>query len=138
MSLYVLDTDMLTLLQTNHPQVRSQAAHHVARLATSIITVEEQLRGWYRQLRKARTPKALAYAYGRLTESVTALARLRVLTFPEPAIARYSHIAGMRLNVGKNDLRIAAIVLEVQAVLVSRNVRDFQRIPGLQVEDWSR
>jgi tRNA(fMet)-specific endonuclease VapC len=43
----------------------------------------------------------------------------------------------MSLNVRKMDLRIAAIVLEIGATLVSRNLRDFRRIPNLAVEDWS-
>ncbi len=43
----------------------------------------------------------------------------------------------MNLNVRKMDLRIAAVVLEYGGVLVTRNVRDFQRVPGLPIEDWS-
>jgi len=42
----------------------------------------------------------------------------------------------MKLNVRKMDLRIAAIVLECAGVVVTRNVRDFQRVPNLAVENW--
>jgi tRNA(fMet)-specific endonuclease VapC len=42
------------------------------------------------------------------------------------------------LNIGKKDLAIAATVLEQGAVLVSRNLQDFRRVPGLTVEDWSQ
>lgn len=59
------------------------------------------------------------------------------LPFTEAAIARYDDLVALKLNVGKNDLRIAAITLEHGGTLVSRNLRDFQRVPGLTVEDWS-
>jgi len=43
----------------------------------------------------------------------------------------------MRLRIGTMDLRIAAITLAYGATLVTRNVQDFQRIPGLVIEDWT-
>jgi tRNA(fMet)-specific endonuclease VapC len=43
-----------------------------------------------------------------------------------------------KLKLGKMDLRIAATVLERAAILVTRNVRDFQRVPGLRTEDWTK
>jgi len=52
------------------------------------------------------------------------------------AIMRYEALKRMNLNVRKMDLRIASIVLDHHGVLVTRNVRDFQRVPGLLIEDW--
>ena len=139
MSLFVLDTDILTLFQAGHPAVLAHvAACPPDRLATSIITVEEELRGWYTKLRRAKTREQLARAYQHLTDAVCFFSRLKLLSFIESAIARYDDLRKAHGNIGKNDLRIAAIVLEHGATLVTRNVGDFQAIPGLKFEDWSK
>jgi tRNA(fMet)-specific endonuclease VapC len=41
-------------------------------------------------------------------------------------------------KIGRTDLRIAATALENGAIVVTRNIRDFQQIPALTIEDWSR
>jgi tRNA(fMet)-specific endonuclease VapC len=138
MSLYVLDTDTLSLYQNNHPNVRPRVdAHPPQELAITVITVEEGLTGWYTVLRRARRRDQWPPLYERLAEQVDFLARWQKLLFTMAAIARYEHLLTLRLNVGRNDLRIAAITLEHGGILVSRNVRDFQRIPNLVMEDWS-
>jgi tRNA(fMet)-specific endonuclease VapC len=109
----------------------------VTDLAITVITVEEQLAGWYRKLRQSRKPHDVARAYQELADAVHALGHWRILTFGVPAIARYTRLTALRLNVGKMDLRISAVVLENGATLVTRNIRDFQRVPGLVLEDWA-
>jgi tRNA(fMet)-specific endonuclease VapC len=106
-------------------------------LAITILSVEEQLSGWYRRLRKAKTPEELAKVYDRLTTTVRSISRLPILSFGEAAIRQAGSLQAARLNVRKTDLSIAAIALEHHAVMVTRNLRDFQRVPGLLVEDWS-
>ena len=52
MSLYVLDTDILSLLQLNNPQVAKRVlSHSPDELAVTIISVEEQVRGWFTVVR---------------------------------------------------------------------------------------
>jgi len=48
----------------------------------------------------------------------------------ESAIARYDHLRKLKLNVGRNDLRLAALALELNATIVSDNIRDFIRVPA--------
>jgi tRNA(fMet)-specific endonuclease VapC len=138
MSLYVLDTDTLQLFQDGHPQVavRVRAVAPGDR-AISVVTVEEQLSGWYTQLRQAKRPERLAWAYRRLAATVRFLSQIQIVDLDESAIQRCEQLKKRKLKVRKMDLRIAATVLERDAILVTRNVRDFQQVPGLRIEDWS-
>ncbi|HZZ79499.1 MAG TPA: type II toxin-antitoxin system VapC family toxin [Gemmataceae bacterium] len=51
---------------------------------------------------------------------------------------KYIELKEKKTRAPTMDLRIASIVLANDATLLTRNLRDFQRIPGLKVEDWSR
>ena len=138
MTLFVLDTDVLVLFQEGHELVcRRVLSHSIDELAISAITVEEQLSGWYTLLRRAKSKDKLARAYQRLTDAVELLSRFRILSFTESAIDRFEQLKAQKLGVKHMDLRIAAIVLEHAASLVTRNARDFQLIPHLAWEDWS-
>ena len=138
MKQHVLDTDMLTLYQESHPKVLFGVNQQPRKqVAITIISVEEQLSGWYTRLRRAKRPDELAKVYERLTINVRSFEQFQILSFDEPSIERYEQLRKQKLRVGKMDLRIAAIVLRYVAVLVTRNLRDFQRVPGLTIEDWS-
>jgi tRNA(fMet)-specific endonuclease VapC len=139
MSLHILDTDTLQLFEDEHPLVVARVlAIPLDDRAISVISVEEQLSGWYAQLRQAKSPERLAWAYGRLAATVRFLSRVHIVDFDESAIRRFEQLKKRKLKVGSNDLRIAATVLERDAILVTRNVRDFQKVPGLRTEDWSK
>ena len=138
MSLFVLDTDILTLLEDGHPVVGNRFLQHPPEdVAITVLSVEEQLSGWYSQVRKAKRAERLAWAYRRLTETVGFLAHLRILTYDERAMQRFEQLRKRKIKIGRMDLRIAATVLGYEAILVTRNARDFGRVPGLQIEDWS-
>jgi len=139
MNLYVLDTDMLQLFQDDNPRVVAHVrATKRESITISVVTVEEQLSGWYTQLRQAKDHNRLAWAYRRLAATIRFLSQIQIVDFDEPAIRRCEQLKKLKLKVRKMDLRIAATVLERDAILVTRNVRDFQQVPGLKIEDWSK
>jgi tRNA(fMet)-specific endonuclease VapC len=129
---------LLSLYHRGYPKLDARIdAHPLGEMAITVVTVEEELAGWYTMLRQARTPDEEVRAYERMAEAIPLLARWQIIPLSRPAMVRYEALRRMKLNVRKMDLRIAAIVLEIGATLVSRNLRDFRRVPGLVVEDWS-
>jgi tRNA(fMet)-specific endonuclease VapC len=138
MSLYLFDTDHLSLYQAGHARVLQNLMRHMQdQLALTVITIEEQLSGWQSALRKARDDVRRAEVYRRMALALEGLAGWVVLPLSLPAMVRHAHLLRQHLNVGSNDLKIAAIALDMGGKIVTRNARDFGRIPGLIWEDWS-
>jgi tRNA(fMet)-specific endonuclease VapC len=136
--LYLLDTDTFSLYLNGDVKVLGRVIGPSASdLALSIITVEELWSGWWTATRQAKNPAQAAVAYDRLTETITELRNWLVVPFPLPAMYRHNVLKRQKLNVGGNDLKIAAIALELSAIVVTRNARDFNRVGGLSLEDWS-
>jgi tRNA(fMet)-specific endonuclease VapC len=135
---FIMDTDALTLFQEGHPGVCAEFLQRPAdSVGITVLSVEEQLSGWYAQLRRAKRPERLAWAYRRLSESVQFLARLEILTYDEKAMQRFEQLRKQKIKIGRTDLRIAATVLEHGATLVTENMRDFKQGPGLKIVSWS-
>lgn len=135
---YLFDTDSLSLYFHDHPiLIQRFLAHTRDEIAVSVITIEEVLTGWYAALRRARKPHELVNAYDRLTETMCELRNWDVISFNSATMVRYQGLKTLRLNLGSQDVRIGAIAIEWDAVVVTRNLRDFRRLPGLRCEDWS-
>src|SRR4051812_4669531 len=130
MSLFVLDTDVLTLFERGHLAVASRiAGHSPQEIAISVVTVEEQLSGWYAQLRQAKAPEKLTWAYQQLAATIRFLRHVQILDFDEASIHRYEELKRLRLKVRKMDLQIAATALKHGGTIVTRNIRDFKAVP---------
>ncbi len=141
MTRYILDTDHVTLLQQVHPIVtRRVGTVHPGDIGVTVVTVEEQVRGWLnaiRQTSQSSQPERLIWAYRGLRDVVQYLSRLNLVDFSDDAYAYYLELRRQRIRIGTQDLRIAAIVLAENSILVTRNQRDFARVPGLVFEDWT-
>ena len=140
MTLYVLDMDIAGFTFQRHPTV----LQHLQRLpdddlvVTTIITCGEDLGGWLPACRRAPDGVARVQAYARLQRGLDFYQHWVCLPFDAAAATIFDQLRLQRLRVGTNDLAIAAITLAVQGVLVTRNTVDFQRIPGLVLEDWTQ
>jgi tRNA(fMet)-specific endonuclease VapC len=137
-SCFILDTDTFTLYLQGDVNVIANVVRHLADdVRLSVVSVEEIWDGWRAAIHRAKTPDAIGHAYDRLTATLDELRRWPVASNPASAIVRYRELKKQKLNVGTNDLRIAAIALERDATVVTRNRRDFARMPDLRIADWS-
>ncbi len=139
MTLYVLDTDHISLQQRAHPAVlqRLQALREDDSIAVTVITVEEQIRGRLEIIRRHGASPLQVAAYTAFQQTLRYFATWQVLDFTQAAFDQFAALRQQRIRIGAQDLRIAAITLANAATLVTRNTRDFAQVPGLRIEDWS-
>lgn len=139
---YVLDTDCLSFfLNRAHDYPSLVARIKVTpreELALTAITVEERLRGAldlvHQQRNKPREPEAYAF----FCAVLATFHEFRVLPYTQEAARIFQSFAPEVKRIGSRDCRIAAISIAHGATVVTHNVRDFSRIPGVQFEDWIR
>jgi tRNA(fMet)-specific endonuclease VapC len=141
MTLWVLDTDHLSLLERGNSKIRGRLEEaDTNSVAITIITAEEKVKGRLaaiNSLSGIERVDRLAVAYRALQSTIEDLQTLTILPFSELARDRYRELLEQKIRVGSHDLRIAAITLAVDGILVTRNRRDFERVADLQITDWS-
>ncbi|HLQ46639.1 MAG TPA: type II toxin-antitoxin system VapC family toxin, partial [Planctomycetaceae bacterium] len=127
--------------QTTSPEglrLRARLDQRVGETAvTTIVTYEEQCQGWLARIAKSKTLPKLVQSYHWLARHIDVYQRLSVLEFDQRAASKFEELVKARLGIGTHDLRIAAIALVHNATLLSRNLKDFTKVPGLRVEDWT-
>lgn len=137
--MYLLDTDQFSLVTHGNLKIINRIrVEPGANVAISIVTVEEQLTGWYAQLRRWNDHEKVARAYTGMFRAIQIIQSIQVLPFPEEAIELSRSMRRQHRRLGRMDLSIAAIALNLNATLVTRNRIDFGQIPGLKIEDWSQ
>jgi tRNA(fMet)-specific endonuclease VapC len=137
----LLDTDHVNVLKyPDHPrfaslttQLNSSADQDVA---TTVITVEEQMRGWLAWINRSDDVRRQVPAYQELLRLFDFFARWHVVLFDEQAASEFQGLRAQRIRIGTMDLKIAAIALIHDALLLSANLRDFQQVPNLRIANW--
>jgi tRNA(fMet)-specific endonuclease VapC len=136
--MFILDTDHISLFQRHDPHVSARVlATPPQELATTVITVEEQLRGRLDPVHRARSDAEVVRAYRTFLATSLYFCTITIIGFDEQAQTMFRRLRAQGVRIGTQDLRIAAIVLSQDATLVTRNVRDFATIPALDMQDWS-
>lgn len=138
----VLDTDHLSVLERGEQPGWMALRARLALLqsedvVTTILSYEEHMRGWTAYLAHAQSATHQVAAYRRLLQHLDNYRRLPVLGFDDAAAAVFQRLRRARVRLGAMDLKIAAIALSRDALLLSRQVAELSQIPALRVEDWT-
>lgn len=135
--MFVLDTNHLReLCYDSAVSRRLRSRIENAPVVTTIVTVEEGFRGWLAKIASYRDPGQQVWAYGELEKLLMVTTGLVRLSWDDEAAARLRAFRQQGIRIGTMDLKIACIVLEYDAVLLTRNRSDFEKVPGLQFENW--
>ncbi len=137
----ILDTDHLTLVQRQTEPAYSRLRTRLEvfpqeDVRTTIVSFEEQMRGWLSTIARSKSKSQEIAAYQRLDNMLAFFSSIPVLPYDDRAAEHFAELRRLRLRVGTMDLKIAAIALSHNGLLLSRNLKDFSRVPSLRVEDW--
>jgi tRNA(fMet)-specific endonuclease VapC len=139
----ILDTDPLTIIQRGEGDDYRRLAERLNAagdepVCATIISFEEQMRGWLAWIAKAHELERQVIGYARLHALLEDFQTRPVLAFDSLAAGEYQRLKDTRIRIGTMDLKIAAVALAHDALLLSRNLSDFGKVPGLKVEDWTK
>src|SRR5262245_24089925 len=127
----LLDTDHFSILQEHRQPGCANLEQRLlpqAAIKTSIVSFQEQTRGWLAWLHRARKPAELLKGYFFLQELLRYYSMFEVLPFDAAALAEYQRLSAMKIRIGTRDLRIAAIALVHGTTVLSGNVLDFRHV----------
>ncbi|MFL5343088.1 MAG: PIN domain-containing protein [Gemmataceae bacterium] len=135
----VLDTDIVSLLFSGHESVAERYRAATDLVVITVISRVEILRGRFATLLKAADGAELQRGQARLDRADSDLSTLRILPIGSNAAAEFDRLRQEKKlkKIGRAHLLIASVALANQALLVTRNIRHFQQIPGLRIENWS-
>jgi tRNA(fMet)-specific endonuclease VapC len=139
---YLFDTDHLSILQrrtgVSYGNLSAQVAQHpLSDFAVSIVSFHEQTIGAHAYINSARNPEQVIQGYDRLEIVLSHFKVLSVLSFDRVAADTFQRLLKQGVRGSIMDLRIASIALSQDLILLTRNTKDFVKVPDLKFEDWT-
>ncbi|MBH8555464.1 type II toxin-antitoxin system VapC family toxin [Nostocaceae cyanobacterium CENA357] len=139
--MYILDTDHLSFIQRNSEEgkrvLTKLATVEELEVAVTVITYEEQIRGRLNVLSRAKMLDEQVFAYQGLQQLALDYQSIRIIPFSRIAALEHQRLRKAYSRLGNMDLKIAAISLTNNTILLTRNESDFGKIVELRTEDWS-
>ncbi len=128
---YMLDTNIAIYVIKRRPiEMLKTFNQHAGQLCISSITLAELLHG----VEKSR------FVEQNLKNVENFISRLEVLEYGYKAASHYADIRAdlerKGTSIGVNDLHIAGHARSEGLIIVTNNVREFERVPGLRLENW--
>jgi tRNA(fMet)-specific endonuclease VapC len=136
----LLDTDLLSVLSDVRHARRERLVEKLLGAdepaSIPIIAVVEQLRAWLAQIRRTAGVHKQVLPYDRLARLIDVFSEWGIVRWSVQAADEFARLRDLRIRVGTQDLKIAALSIVNRALLLSANLRDFNQVPNLRVEDW--
>lgn len=139
---YLLDTDHVVILQRESAGLFPRLSSRIGQFSPhdfyiSIVTFHEQVAGWQALLNRRRDAQSVVRAYDEFSRLLSAFADVQLVEFSPEAAQKFDDLRKQRVRIGTMDLRIAATALVRDYTVLTRNLVDFEQVPGLKVEDWT-
>jgi tRNA(fMet)-specific endonuclease VapC len=139
--MYILDTDHISVFDRGRRSAQvllsKLAVVDPSQVVTTIVTYEEQMRGWLSYTARSRSIQEQIAAYKRLERQLTSYQQMSVISFDDRSGVIFEELRKRYPRLGTMDLKIAAITIVHDATLLTRNFKDFGQIEGLRIEDWT-
>jgi tRNA(fMet)-specific endonuclease VapC len=137
----LLDTDHLTVLKytDSEPYARLHGRLLAAApelIGTTIVNVEEQMRGWLSAIARERTLLRQITVYRELTDLFDFFAKLNIVSLSAESVDLFNGFRKSGVRIGTMDLKMACIAMADNALFLTANRRDFEKVPGLRFENW--
>ncbi len=135
---FLFDTDHLSLFQHGHPVLLARVASHGPdTVGICPVTVEEMFKGRLAALNRRVSGSLRIQLYARLVNTVQICSQFPVIAYDQNSENQLVQLQSLKLRIGAADRKIAAIALAHKLVLLTRNKRDFAKVSGLTIDDWS-
>jgi tRNA(fMet)-specific endonuclease VapC len=139
--MYLLDTDHLSILERGGSACQKLQARlsqiDATEVRATIISYEEQMRGWLDRAAKVHEIEAQVRIYAKLEQNLSLFSSMKMLSFDLAAATEFHQLRRTYRRLGTMGLKIAAIAITQGAVILTRNLSDFTQIREVQSEDWS-